>query len=332
MNNGKTATKHTLARLAALLPFAAACSSVDAGGAGMLRVVVEAEDTITAGIAAGSGEEEIQDGWSVGFDKYIAVLGDIDIALGSDQAAGAEDARVFAVDLSRAPSEGFALWSFEQLEEGRYEFAYALATGQEATRHESVDPADFIRLVDEDLSYLIAGILQKSDGTSCPPRAFAAPGERVAVGKNDSGDDCYANPSIAFEIAVAAPTTFGPCQIDGLSGVVIAPDKTKTSTITIHGDHLFFNGFPENSEGGVVRRAQWLADSDLDLNGTVGEDELKALEPSDLETLAQVQLGGSPLAIDSVWTYLAAQLKTQGHYQGEGECVVDGAPSDHAHD
>jgi hypothetical protein len=47
--------------------------------------------------------------------------------------------------------------------------------------------------------------------------------------------------------------------------------------------------------------------------------------------LAQIddrfQLGGSPLALDAsatMWTYVTAQLKTQGHLEGEGECQIDG--------
>jgi len=308
----------------------AACGGDGApAGSGSLRVVAAAEDTITGGIAAGTGEEEIRDGWSVGFEKYIAVLGDIDIHLATDEKVEGKDANIFAVDLAQAPSAGFELWKLEELPEGRYEFNYWLSGGAHAERHESVSESDFARLEADDLSYLISGILQKTDGVSCPPKSKAAPGDAEPTSTSAAGDDCYENPSITFEFAVSAETSFGPCEIDGLAGVVISPDKTQTSTITIHGDHLFFNGFPEGDEGGVVRNAQWLADSDLNVDGKVTREELESLVTADLAALSGIQLGGAPIEIDSVWAYATAQLKTQGHYQGEGECAVDGKAHSH---
>lgn len=101
--------------------------------------------------------------------------------------------------------------------------------------------------------------------------------------------------------------------------------------MTIHGDHLFFNGFPEGDEGGVMRLAQWLADCDLNLDGTVTQAELEAIDPAQLPELDdRYQLGGSPITpIDDMYVYVTAQLKTQGHFQGEGECPVDGLAHEH---
>ena len=100
---------------------------------------------------------------------------------------------------------------------------------------------------------------------------------------------------------------------------------------TIHGDHLFFNGFPEGDEGGVMRLAQWLADCDLNLDGVVTEAELASIAPSDLPEIdTRFQLGGSPITpLANMLEYVRAQLKTQGHFQGEGECPVDGVEHDH---
>jgi len=327
--------QRTLARspLLLVLLMSGACQSSPAGGTAVLSVVVEAESTITSGILAGSGDEEMQDGWAVAFDKYIAVLGEVDIRLATDPNVTGEDAEVYAVDLKKAPSSGFPLWKVKDLAEGRYEFNYVLSGAAHGQRHESVSEQDFARMAEEDMTYLIQGTLSKADGVSCPPKAFARAGDAVAVSTNADGDDCYANPTVRFDIGLTAETYFGPCEIDGLSGVVVSADTTETATISIHGDHLFFNGFPEGSEGGVVRRAQWLADSDLDVDGVVSKEELLALTPEDLPALSGIQLGGTPISpLDSLWTYAAAQLKTQGHYQGEGECAVDGAAPEHGED
>jgi len=101
---------------------------------------------------------------------------------------------------------------------------------------------------------------------------------------------------------------------------------------TIHGDHIFFNGFPESGEGGVMRLAQWLADCDLNLDGEVTREELEMIAPADLPEIdTRFQLGGSPITpLLEMWDYVTAQLKTQGHFQGEGECAFDGMA--HGHD
>jgi hypothetical protein len=77
--------------------------------------------------------------------------------------------------------------------------------------------------------------------------------------------------------------------------------------------------------------AQWLADCDLNLDGTVTADELGAIAPSQLPELDdRYQLGGSPITpLDDMYDYVMSQLKTQGHFQGEGECPVDGVGHDH---
>ncbi len=61
-------------------------------------------------------------------------------------------------------------------------------------------------------------------------------------------------------------------------------------------------------------------------------EELKQLAHADLaETDSRYQLGGSPLEqLDNMSRYRAAQLKTQGHFQSEGECSIDGG--EHSHD
>ena len=180
---------------------------------------------------------------------------------------------------------------------------------------------------DTDATYLIAGTLAKSDGQSCPPPNLATPGSATPSGSSDAGQDCYDNASISFEFIANAETVFSHCGLDGIPGFSVAGGSTQTVAATIHGDHPFFNGFPEGDEGGVLRLAQWLADCDLDLDGEVTEKELKSIAPADLAEIDPVryQLGGSPIKpLDNMWTYLIAQLKTQGHMNGEGECEFDG--------
>ena len=302
---------------------------------GTLSVLVEAEDTIQEGIQPDDGSSEdsegIRDGWAAAFDKYILTLGDIDLEFSTDEAVTAEAGAVFAVDLTAIPAAGLPLWELKELDAGRWQVHYSFSGAADgATRHESVSEADFDEMVMEenDWTYLIDGAITKSDGRSCPPSSFASPpSDAMMAGTNAAGDACYENTNVAFRFGVTAETLLGPCEIDGVSGVSVPSGATQTMAITIHGDHLFFNGFPTGDEGGTLRLAQWLADCDLNIDGEVTREELEQLRLSDVPEMAEFQLGGSPidsLETQDLWVYVTAQLKTQGHLQGEGECEIDG--------
>src|SRR5690606_35668307 len=111
----------------------------------------------------------------------------------------------------------------------------------------------------------------------CPPASLAETGDRQPNGNTSGGNDCFDAPTVGFVFGAAAETAYGPCEIDDVPGLSVPAGGTQTVAMTIHGDHLFFNGFPEGNEGGVSRRAQWLADCDLDLDGTVTQQELEAI-------------------------------------------------------
>jgi len=321
----------TAASLLSFALFTTGCGSDDEG-TGSATVLLEAEDTITGGLESGDGVENIQDGWAVTFDKYIAAVGDIDIHLATDESVEAEAEEVFVVDLAQIEEAGLPLWTFEDIEAGRWEFNYSTTgAGHGGTRHDSVSEDDFDEMVEHDWTYLIDGMLMKTDGQSCPPAALVVPGDKTPNGNMSGDNECYDAPAIQFLIGAAAETSFGPCEIDEVPGFSVSENGSQTVAASIHGDHLFFNGFPEGDEGGVMRLAQWLADCDLDLDGTVTNEELEAITPAQLPEIdVRYQLGGSPIEdLDSMYTYVRAQLKTQGHYQGEGECPVDGVAHEH---
>lgn len=308
------------------------CSSDSGGGSGELSVILEAEDTIAGGLEAGDEVENIKDGWQARYEKFVVTVGDIDVHLATDEAVEAEDDRLFVVDLKSVPASGLPLWNLSGLRAGRWEFNYATSgAAHDASRHASVAASDFDRMVTADATYLISGTLSKAGGVSCPPPSLARPGASRSTKSNAAGHACYDNPSVRFEFLASAETQFGPCELDGVPGFSIAEGSTQTVAATIHGDHIFFNGFPEGDEGGVVRLAQWLADCDLNLDGNVTRAELEAIAPSALgEIDARYQLGGAPITpLTNMWTYVTGQLKTQGHMNGEGECPFDGMAHDH---
>lgn len=299
---------------------------------GDLTVVLEAEDTITEGIGTEGGDEIILDGWSVDFDRYIVTIGDIDVHLSTDEEVEVEAGDVFVVDLTDVPASGLPLWTLDGLQSGRWEFNYSTpGAGDGSTRNDTVSEEDYDMMVAEDWTYLIAATMSNDSGQSCPPAGLAVPGDATPNGNMNSRDEaCYDAPSIAFTWGVTAETAFGPCEIDEVTGFAIADGGSQTVAATIHGDHIFFNGFPEGEEGGVERYAQWLADCDLNLDGEVTRDELEQIAPSDLAEIDdRYAIGAPPIPLEEMWDYVIGQLKTQGHYQGEGECPFDGMEHDH---
>ena len=293
-----------------------------------LTVLLEAEDTITEGLDAGDCDECITDGWAVSFDKYIIAIGEVDLHLSTDETVTAEDADIFVYDLTQVPAAGDSLWSFTGLQVGTWELNYLQAHGGEGTRHESVSEEDFAAVAEA--TYAIEGTMTNGSGRTCPPNTDSVPGGAVA-----DGDGCYENTSISFNFIADAETVFGPCEAeDGPPGVAVV-EGGSTASLTIHGDHIFFNGFPEGDEGSIARLAQWLADCDLNLDGEVTQAELESIAIDDLAEIdSRFDLGGAPpLAddepLDDMWAYVRTQLKTQGHFNGEGECPVDGVAHMH---
>ncbi|MEM9074610.1 MAG: hypothetical protein AAGE52_39310 [Myxococcota bacterium] len=308
----------------------------DSGGGGSnadLAVLIEAEDTITEGLDPGGDDcgECIADGWTVRFDRYIVALGDVTLNFSTDMTVEATNTDVFLYDLAQAPAAGETLWNFDNLSTGRWDIRYRQPLAAGATPNGNVDAADAQTMVDGGCSYLISGMVTKSDGRSCLPST-----DMVPDGRDPDADGCYENTSIDFTFCVPADTLYGPCSAeDGPSGVAVTEGGSNAS-LTIHGDHLFFNGFPEGDEGGVTRLVQWFADCDLNLDGTVTEEELRSILLDDLAEIDdRYDLGGAPALpplpgttepepMDDGWAYLRAQTKTQGHFNGEGECPVDG--------
>lgn len=286
----------------------------DGGSTGAIQVRIEAEETITEGLAPGGGDEAIVDGWTVAFDRYVIAIGEVHVEGGGPGDFHRDE--VIAVDLARLPEGGLEVARFEGMAAGLWPEVFyatpALTAG--ASRHETVSQADFDRMVEGGCTYLITGTITSPSGQRCP---------------RGDGAACESATEIAFDLCVPAPTDFGPCESDtGIEGVTVAAGTTTTVSLTIHGDHLFFNGFPVGAESVVERRAQWLANADIDADGTVTREDLESIGASDLgQLLPGYELGGAPIPLDDAWDYVIAQLKTQGHFQGEGTCPWDG----HAH-
>lgn len=317
--------------LASAALVALGCSSESTG---TLRVLLEPEEGIVAGLEAGEAAGTIQDGWSATFDHFVVALGGVELTREGETVTAGEEGTL--VDLTTLPAAGSDWLEVEGLPIGRHDFGFSIVSADQTENVEGVDDALVARMKADKLAFFLSGTLTKSGGVSCPPADKRSVGERAATGENAAGVECFENETITFEIPVSSTLSLGPCELDGIAGVAITDGSDASVAVTMHGDHLFFNGFPEGDESTVRRLAQWIADSDLNLDGAVTWEELGQLSPSDLSEFdSRYELATSPLEIATLQDYVTAQIVTQGHYQGEGECSLhdlDGLREDYEHD
>jgi len=287
-----------------------------AAGSGRLDIELEAEVTITDGIPAGSALEDVVDGWTVSFSKYVVSVGAIELS-----SSGRGDSRAYptvhVVDLKALSAAGTTLVDEPSMPSGRWDHvSYSLVVPDASSvLAAGVSEVDRNAMIAGGCTYLVAGSITNPSGQSAPP-----------------GGSPRAATSIAFELCVPATVRFSDCQAEGTlaPGFSVRSGGDTVVAFTLHGDHLFFDSFPAGSEI-VSRRAQWLADADLDANNAVDRAELLAIDtPSELSAVfpsAEYSFANAPGgAVTNAFAFVTAQMRTQGHFQGEGECAFDVVP------
>lgn len=271
------------------------CDDASRSGEGDLRVQLTGEETITEGLDPGPDEENTED-YAVRFDKYLAVVGDVEIAR-SKSGERKQLATDYVVDMIGTGEAGFALGEIAGVASGVWDkFSFRTpAADSDSERGPGVSQEDYDEMVADGLTYSIVG--------------------RVLRPASEGGE-------VEFRLKLSVPTQFSECSFEGEGGVSVAADGTSTATITLHGDHLFFNAFPAAAEGTIRRMAAWIPECDLNADGVVDNDELAQVDASDLFTQAKgYSLSGAPIPIETALDFARAQLASQGHFRGEGECV-----------
>ncbi|HEX6239562.1 MAG TPA: hypothetical protein VFZ61_01665 [Polyangiales bacterium] len=271
------------------------CEDGSPSGEGDLRVQLTGEETISEGLDPGPDQENTED-YAVRFDKYLAVVGDVEIAR-SRSGERRQLPTSYVVDMIGTGEAGFALGEITGLASGVWDkFSFRTPAADAATeRGPRVSQEDYDEMVAGGLTYYIVG--------------------RVLREESAGGE-------VEFRLKLGVPTQFSECSFEGEGGVSVTADGTSTATITLHGDHLFFNAFPAAAEGTIRRMAAWITECDLDGDGIVDNDELAQMDASDLFTQAKgYSLSGAPIPVETALDFARAQLASQGHFRGEGECV-----------
>lgn len=288
--------------------FAAACGpgGTTTSGTGSLQVFASAEDTIPRGLQAGGGDEDIRDGWTVEYTKFLVTLGNFR-ASRSDTREKLGEPKVYLLDLKALPANGFVIAEFKGIAGGRWDKAgFDLPNSSPGTlRAPFTSQADFDVMAKSGWSIYFEATLTKGDGKSCLPTKPA---------------DCVMRKELKVKWGLAAGTSFDDCAPPmGDGGFAIPAGGTAQVKPTVHGDHWFFTNLTQGAEI-TQRRAQWIVDSDLDRNGETTLDELKQVKAADVFRSPTYNLSGAIIPIATAHDYLEAQARTLGDYQGEGEC------------
>lgn len=279
-----------------------ACSS-DGGssssGKGSVQIFVVPEDSIAQGLEPGADEENIQDGWTITYDRYLVTIGNFR-ARRTDTNATLVDPTIWVLDLKGAPTSGYVTTVLDDVDAVRWDkFGYDVANAAPGVK--TMAPTK-----QADVDLMVA------NGWSV---YFEGHGEKD--GKR-----------IAFAWGFRAGTSFDDCASpDGITGFAVPKGGTVQVKPTLHGDHQFFDNVTQGVE--ITKRlAQWLETCDADDDQNLTLDELKRCNvavalpqpPYDLTGIRD-QDGDGKI---SVYDYVDSQVRTFGDFQGDGECPTRG--------
>ncbi len=244
-----------------------------------------------AGLDPGAKFENTVDGWTVEYEKLIVVVGSIEAngLTGGEIALGYPAG--FVIDLRQVAAP--LRLNGKNVYPGEFgDFSFKLPGASAAsTLVPPATDADYDLMVKGGFSIYMEGTLTNPAGQSCNP---------------EDPKDCTPVPILTFKWGLASATEFSGCR-----GFTVERDETTDVTLTIPGDHWFRSNF--RPESLLPRRAQWIADADLDHNGETSLEELKMIKASLLFTPElDYDLAGAPIPIDTAHDFLEAQVRTLG--------------------
>jgi hypothetical protein len=273
-------------------------------GVNAMNVTIEAGHG-ASGLDSGREITGVVDGWTVRYDRLLVAVGDVKESSGSWPEAFADGA-TYVVDLRQIPAGGasmvsgaLALMSFEDSE-------FSTVIPSDGATLILATAADRELMVKAGYSIYIEGSMTSATGRSCRP---------------DDPTDCTPAPRIGFSWGLAAAASFSGC--DGFS---LSRDDTAELIVTLPADHWFLDNFGVDAERSS-RRAQWVADADLDRNGETTLGELRAIDAAVLFSRKRgYDLSNAAIPVKTAYDFLAAQIRTIG-INGANGCTR-GVPLD----
>ncbi len=164
-------------------------------GSGNVQIFVEAESTIPNGLSAGTGAEDILDGWNAKYSRFIVAIGNFRAAR-SDAPDKLTAPDVYVLDLMNVPAGGYIVHTWSDVAAVRWDrFGFDLPNATSAaTPIEPTTDADKQLLVDNGASIYIEGEID--NGTMKKTFKWALPaGTAFDDCADDNGLSGFAVPS-----------------------------------------------------------------------------------------------------------------------------------------
>ncbi len=271
-------------------------ASTAADSIGFVNFFIEAGNGV-AGLTPGKDAEAIGDGWTVEYEQLLYVVGDVDA---HNVAGGAVEINSdnYVVDLKRLGLGGTLLEMYRgaTAEYERVSFVNSIAAASATTLNGAVDDAKF--MYGRGYSIYIKGSISSPDGQSCRPGA---------------PDDCVPAAKVSFTWGLTAPTRY-----DGCTGFSVDANEESEARLTLPADRWLLTKFTADAED-AQRRAQWIADADVDRDGKTTLDELRSIKAAEFfPTKLGYSFKGSPIPVNTAFDYLEAQIRTVGRDRANG--------------
>ena len=205
------------------------------GGSGSVQIFVVPEDSITNGLVPGTEPENVQDGWTITYDRYLVAVGNFR-AKRTDTGDTLSDPTIYILDLKGAPTSGYVAKELHDVAAVRWDkFGYDIPNAKPGA-------VPLAPTTQADADFMIA------NGYSV---YYEGSGEKE--GK-----------TISFKWGFAAGTAFDDCaSADGVPGFAVPAGGTVQVKPTLHGDHQYFDNVTQGVE--ITKRlAQWLEICDAD--------------------------------------------------------------------
>lgn len=247
------------------------------GGEGDFNVKIYGEPFIEQGIPA----ETFVDGWSITFDRFLVSVSAVGLEDDKGTATAVPGAFVFDVALDSTDGHDLATARVEATHYPFLTYSITPLTAAETTGNASADDVKLMR--DNGYSVYIQGTAKKGD----------------TITKT-------------FSWGFTKSTVYKKCAVVNMH---LETDKSTTSTLTIHGDHMFYDDL-ESEEPNVA--FDLIATADANTDNTITIDELKAI---DITGQTRYQVGSRP--ITNLHDFIQAQSGTLGHIDGEGHCDTE---------
>lgn len=234
-------------------------------------------------IEKGIPADEFEDEWGVTFSKFLVTIGEIKVeSVDGTVGASLPDTKIW--DVTKAGPIVIA----EAKDVPDQEFSlvsYAIAPKADAK----------------------AGNASEADVALMKAGKYSV----YVVGKATKGDA-----EKSFKWGFGTDTLLQDCTSDdGKAGLTVPSGGEVKVELTIHGDHLFLDDL-QAAESDLRFDAIAAADANDD-----GEVTLEELALVDLTTLDADTYGtGSVADVNNLKQFITSQVRTLGHYRGEGEC------------